>query len=232
MTVRYRLLVLLMAFFLFLSGSSASADYTEWKDSTYDFTKVKTLYIGEMDTSAFPEMGSAMKWKLKEEFYKKTSGVKGLSLLMEQPGPRGRAALPAQEEDSIIEGSETAVPEEAVSGKADIYILPRLEQYSVNSYLLPAHTEWRSREVREGWRDRDGRWHEFYRTVTYPEYVPDLWVPCARVDVTFEWYDVKTGNLVASSEDSRVRNGENNPLSLYRRAIDRFTKNMKKTVKQ
>lgn len=119
------------------------------------------------------------------------------------------------------------MPKEAEG--ADIYIYPKLTLWQVDSYLVPAHTEWRDVEVRDAWRDRDGHWHEFYRTETFPEYVPSYYVPCASVAVTFEWYDVKTGKLVATSEDSRVRGSESNPTAVYDRIVDRFCKNAKKT---
>lgn len=60
--------------------------------------------------------------------------------------------------------------------------------------------------------------------------MPNHWVPYAEVTVTFEWYDTKTGNLIASSEDSRTRGAESNPENLYGRIVDRFIKNMKKTL--
>ena len=109
-------------------------------------------------------------------------------------------------------------------------ILPLITTWQTDSYLVPAHTEWRNREIRDAWRDKDGRWHEYYRTITYPEYVPDYWVPYAEVTVTFEWYDTKTGSLIASSEDKRLRASETHPEDLYERIVDRFIKNMKKTL--
>lgn len=210
MTVKYRLLVLLMALFLILSGNSAFADYTEWKDSTYDFTKAKIIYIGDMDISVLQDMGSTTKWKLKNELYKKVKQSPKEVFLMEEPRP-GQKDLFEDQGNEMVKGQETIIPEEAISAKADIYILPRMERYNVDSYLQPAHTEWRSREVRDAWRDRDGHWHEYYRTITYPEFIPDYWVPYAEMTVAFEWYDIKTGNLIAASEDSRVKGEKTTP---------------------
>lgn len=100
------------------------------------------------------------------------------------------------------------------------------------SYLVPAHTEWKSRQVEENYVDKDGKLHSFYRTENYPEYVPDHDVPYVTVGVQFQWFDTKTGKLVASSEDVRRRNSESNPSSVYNRIIDRFYKNMKDTLEK
>ena len=211
--MRKLIFTLLTALFLFLLlPAAARADYTEWKDSAYPFRSVKTIYIDEMDTEGLEGLSISEEWKLKDTFYKKISKIKDLTILAEEPRPEGNLISRDKTEDAVIGGKDTAIPQEAVAKGADIYIQPRITTWQVDSYLVPAHTEWRNTEVRDAWRDKDGRWHEYYRTVT------------------FEWYDTKTGNLIATSEDKRVRNAENHPEDLYGRIVDRFVKNVKKAV--
>lgn len=227
--MRKLIFALLTVLFLLLPAA-ARADYTEWKDSAYPFRSVKTIYIDEMDTEGLEGLSISEEWKLKDTFYKKISKINDLTILAEKPRPEGNLISRDKTEDAVIGGKDTAIPQEAVAKGADIYIQPRITTWQVDSYLVPAHTEWRNTEVRDAWRDKDGRWHEYYRTVTYPEFVPDYWVPYAQVTVTFEWYDTKSGNLIATSEDKRVRNAENHPEDLYGRIVDRFVKNVKKLV--
>ncbi len=59
--------------------------------------------------------------------------------------------------------------------------------------------------MRDSYQDKDGNWHDFYRTETYPDYVPAREIPYAVVTMTFEWYDVESGELIASSEDVTAR---------------------------
>lgn len=218
--------VIAFIFFLF-SFSMAEADYTSWQDSSYDFKAVKTVYIGSMDTSEAGISSSAVEMKVKDNFYKKAMKIRGPAMVAESP--ETMEVEPIEKGSSSTEESTSMVPEEAVKAGADLYIYPKLTVWQVDSYLVPAHTEWRDTMVRDFWRDKDGYWHEFYRTVTYPEYIPSYYVPCAGVAVTFEWYDVKTGKLVASSEDSRLRGSESNPQAVYERIVDRFCKNAKNT---
>ena len=63
-----KIIAILTAFFLLLATAPSRADYTEWKDSTYDFTKNAAIYIGEMDTSAIADISPAGEWKRKETF--------------------------------------------------------------------------------------------------------------------------------------------------------------------
>lgn len=230
MTMRKKLTAFLTALFLLLSGAAAWADYTEWKDSSYPFSAAKTIYLDQVDTAQVENLSPVEEWKLKDTFYRKISKIKDITILIKEPKPEGHLASGTGTEDALIGGSDTAIPQEAIEKGAHIYILPRITTWQTDSYLVPAHTEWRNREIRDAWRDKDGRWHEYYRTITYPEYVPDYWVPYAEVTVTFEWYDTKTGSLIASSEDKRLRGSETHPEDLYGRIVDRFIKNMKKTL--
>ena len=230
MTMRKQLTAFLTALVLLLSGVAAWADYTEWKDSSYPFSAAKTIYLDQVDTAQVENLSPVEEWKLKDTFYRKISKIKDITILIKEPKPEGHLASDIGTEDALIGGSDTAIPQEAIEKGADIYILPRITVWQTDSYLVPAHTEWRNREIRDAWRDKDGRWHEYYRTITYPEYVPDYWVPYAEVTVTFEWYDTKTGSLIASSEDKRLRASETHPEDLYGRIVDRFIKNMKKTL--
>ena len=60
--------------------------------------------------------------------------------------------------------------------------------------------------------------------------MPAREVPYAVVTMTFEWYDVQSGALIASSEDDRTRNAENDPKGMYQRIVDRFAKDLKEKV--
>lgn len=234
--MKFRKLAGLLAVLFALVAFPVHGEYTSWADTTYDFHKAKVVYIGEMDTSEVSIESAAKERQLKEELVKRAATVKGLTVIAE--GPKGKVAkVPGQvqkvseELEETEEPTEVSIPQEALDQRADIYIRPALTTYHVDSYLEPAHTEWRSREVKESWKDKDGKWHEYYRTESYPVFIPDTYVPFAEVTVTFEWYDTKTGALVASSEDERTRNAENNPTGVYQRIIDRFLKNIKKQIK-
>ena len=234
--MRRCMITLIAAWLLLLFPSWTEASYTSWEDESYPFSDAKVIYIDELDTSEASMVSPSMERKLKGDFYRRALKVKNVEVKAAKPEPL-KAALPSKGEGNSAEviGKEaehTIVPEEAVSEKADIYILSRLRTWNVDSYLVPGHTEWRDTEVRDAWRDKDGNWHTYYRTVTYPEWIPPHYIPYAEVAVTFEWYDVKTGDLIASSEDERLRSGEDNPMGVYQRIMDRFFKNMKNRMER
>lgn len=253
MDLMKRCRILLLAGCLALGGAvPALADYTSWQDPQYDFSNVKTVYMAQMDMSGYGLQNLAKKQKMVDHFNTRAAKTKlKKAKLVVEPVSQPRALLPGEKSAVPEKGTETArqqvlekqlepsktndatqvtIPQAALDAKADVYILPRMDSCAVSSYLVPAHTEWRTDEIPESWRDDHGHWHTFYRTVTYPEYYPDSYVPYTAVSVQFQWFDTKTGKLVASSQDARARGSENNPMDIYDRILDRFFKNMKTTL--
>ena len=233
--------VLLAGFLTVAGASGALAEYTSWQDTEYDFSQVKTVYLSEMDLSGYGLESGTKAQKMLQEYRKKAGKVKSPKVVMEPaaqvrallPGEgKTKASLPApgtgekageQETEKPVQPAESGerkavtIPQQALDAGAQLYILALLDKCQVDSYLVPAHTEWKTREIDDSYRDDKGNWHTFYRTITYPEYIPDYYVPYASVTVGFLWFD----------EDARVRNSENDPLGVYNRIIDRFFKNLK-----
>lgn len=247
---------LVLAGILTMTGASgALAEYTSWQDTDYDFSQVKTVYLSDMDMRGYRLQSGTKAQKMFQDYRKKARKAKGVKVVL-APKTQFRALLPGEgEPQAATTGTDqettaapgknggplalekenrkaVAIPQEALDAGAQLYILATLDNCQVDSYLVPAHTEWRTKEIDDSYRDDQGNWHTYYRTVTYPEYIPDYYVPYASVTVRFLWFDTKTGKLVASSEDDRVRDSENDPLGVYNRIIDRFFKNLKETVKK
>lgn len=250
MDLMKRCRVLLLAGCLALTGTvPALADYTSWRDPQYDFSKVRTVYMAQMDMSGYRMQNTAKKQKMVDHFRTRAGKTKlrNAKLVLE-PVSQPRALLPGEkpaepaaaaktDQQQALEkqlettdSTQVTIPQAALDAKADVYILPRLDDCAVSSYLVPAHTEWVTDEIPESWRDDHGHWHTFYHEITYPQYYPDYYVPCTSVSLQFQWFDTKTGKLVASSQDARDRGSENNPMDIYDRILDRFFKNMKSTL--
>ncbi len=220
---------------LISSAVSVRADFTSWENSSYPFAQVKSVYVAEMDTSEV-SLNQVKAQKAKAFLDNKLMKLSLPSSFKLTSEFSNQVYLPASKVQKASEenGESNADPllEAVEASGADVYIIPRLTHWHVDSYIIPAHTEWRSRKVKDAWKDKDGNWHEYYRTETYPEFIPDQAVPYSEVTVSFEWYDRASGKLIASSEDARVRDMENNPQGIYERIIERFVKNLKKTLKK
>ena len=219
-----------------LTAMPACADYTSWQDPGYDFSKISRIYVGRVDMSDVT-LSSAREKSLETTFaslMNKAKIPKDVMLTIEAPTASKPLSAPRVQKASVESGAEEVddLFEAAKAANAQVYILPRLTRWQVKSYIEPAHMEWKSVQVRDSYQDKDGNWHDFYRTETYPDYVPAQEIPYAVVTMTFEWYDVQSGELIASSEDDRTRNAENDPKGMYQRIVERFAKDLNKKVEK
>lgn len=228
-------------------GNAARAEFTSWQDSNYDFSKVKTIYVAQTDMSDAELDSLAKERTLAEELPNKLATVKNLTIIVEST--RVKTDMFAESDKNPEQISETAeteqksekavakpaekitLAEKVIESGAEIFIQPRLHTYGVATELIPAHTEWRTRRFERSWVDKKGHVHRDYYTESYPYFVPDTYVGHSLVSCSFEWYDVSTGDLIATSEDSRDRRYSDDPIDVYQRIVDRFVKNLKKTFK-
>ncbi len=235
------ILSLLSALFLLCSGQMALGEFISWQDKAYDFSRVKTVYVAALDAQG-AKLDDALKEKLlSEEFRTKLSAVSKFSYIMEDDAGDEEIVSPDSAKGETEKSDEKAaaagkaeaekpkISKAAAASGADVLLRPILRTYKVTREIVPAHTEWRTHQVDRSWKDKNGNWHKEYQTVSYPVHVPDTYVDHAYISCAFEWYDIGTGKLIAGSEDSRDRRFEDNPIEMYRRIVDRFVKNLKKS---
>ncbi len=235
------ILSLLSALFLLCSGQMALGEFISWQDKAYDFSRVKTVYVAALDAQG-AKLDDALKEKLlSEEFRTKLSAVSKFSYIMEDDAGDEEIVSPDSAKGETEKSDEKAaaagkaeaekpkISKAAAASGADVLLRPILRTYKVTREIVPAHTEWRTHQIDRSWKDKNGNWHREYQTVSYPVHVPDTYVDHAYISCAFEWYDIGTGKLIAGSEDSRDRRYEDNPIEMYRRIVDRFVKNLKKS---
>lgn len=244
---------LVLAGILTMAGTSGVlAEYTAWQDTDYDFSQVKTVYLSDMDMSGYRLTSGTKAQKMLQDYRKKAGKVKGVKVLL-APAVQVRALLPGEEKKQAPEGAGIgAGPEKngeiqsAAKGERKAAVIPQ-EALDAGAQLvhpgdpgqLPGGFLPGARPY--GMEDEGNRRQLPGRPGKLAYLLPDcdlsglhsrLLRAYASVTVRFLWFDTKTGKLVASSEDARVRDSENDPLGVYNRIIDRFFKNLKETVKK
>lgn len=211
-----------------------AADYSVWRDSNYPFNQDQTIYISTMDMSNV-KLNNSIKGQVLQEYYVQKSKTVKSNKIITEPIPTIDAALPTTPTSTEVTPTSTAVteradtviiPQSAIAANADLYVTAKVLTYKTTTYLVPAHTEWRNREVTDYYYDKYGRSHSHTHRVDYPEYIPDTYFPRAIVRVHFHMYDTKTGKLVAAIEDNRIRDKSDDATGIYKRIVDRFFKNL------
>lgn len=165
-----------------------------------------------------------------------TTAVKGPAAL--QTAPTALKTVPAQTTPAATPAATVpAAPtkeqvqfDETAKTMATIYVVSKLVQYRQDGNVVPAHTEWRSRWVDDVVYDHKGHAHTVSREETYPEYVPDTFVPNTTVEMRFDIYDSQTGKNIFSREEARTRYGSDDTRGVYNRIIDSFFKTLKEKI--
>jgi len=148
------------------------------------------------------------------------------------PPPEAAVMTPATETTAKTSAITDEEFLKAMVSQVDIYIEASLLEYSHGSYVIPAHTDWRTEDRTDSFVDREGRVQTVVHPITYPVYVPDETVPTVGIKVRFNVYDAKTGNEIMSREESRYRGRSDDPRSMYNRAVESFFNDLKKKIKK
>lgn len=69
------------------------AEFTEWQDTDYDFSKVKTVYLSGMDTSEAGVAESVRDQKYKDDYRKKAGKIKVVKVVMAPRNSLGPCCL-------------------------------------------------------------------------------------------------------------------------------------------
>jgi len=176
---------LLIVFFLCLMMTPASAEKTDWSDSSYDFTKVQKVLIYDItltDTSEFEN--DLLNQILLEEYLKNAAR------------PPYRVIRPDKAQVLSPEDPKLA---------ADLYVIAELMKWHDDFYIKPEYTSWESQRMTRTRRNSDGSTstEEYY--ITVPVVHPPKRIDTSTVRVRFDVYDSKTGKRVLARDELRVR---------------------------
>ena len=218
---RAGMLVLLL---LFLVGSIAEArandSKVEWKDSSYNFSKIKTVMIKDIEIDG--DVSDLQRRVLLDKYHKE---------IQKALGEKGMAEAKARRRAELKYGVLEASDEELLS-IVDSYLTAKVTRYQIDSYIIPAHYETKYHTYTDTWYDKDGHKHERTHSIPYQEYIPEREVPVASVDITFSLYDLATNQLILSRQECRNRDWSYDMEGVYGRITGSFAGWLKDSIKK
>lgn len=224
--------IILFLLCFFCSMTSVHAEKYDWADKAFSFSSIRTALIYDLDTSGAQLGNDILEKALQGEYMKKASRPHYSVLSAEQVSRKislqqGMDLYVMEKEDP--EGFQAAFT--AHSSKfIQIYVKTKLLEYTTGSYVVPAHTEWRTKDLTDTFTDRDGHQQTITRTISYPEYVPDNTVSTATVKLRFDVYDARTGKAVFSREELRTRDSSDDPHGVFQRILDSFFNDLQRKM--
>jgi len=198
-----------------------SAEKTDWSDKSYNFRKVRTIVIFDIDESRIPDdVGNAIIRKIEGDYNSNANKLKCEVLTENQA--RRLLNLPNASQNAL---------KNVVADIADLWIECKITKWKSSYHIVPARTVWEKERRTRRYRNSWGEWAE----ETYYERVPVTYPP-HRVDTSdiiadFEVYDARTGNVVFSREDDRSRDDENAQKDMFGRMCNSFFSDFGKKIK-
>ena len=198
-----------------------SAEKTDWTDKNYNFRRVRTVVIFDLDTDAVPgNVSNAIMRKVDGDYSSNSNKLKCEVLTENQ----ARRLL------NMPNASRNALKNN-LNQIADLWIESKIVKWRSSYHIVPARTVWESQKRTRRVRDRWGYWVEetYYENVpvTYPPYRVDT----SDIITDFEVYDTRSGRVVFSREDDRSRDDENAQKDMFGRMCNSFFSDFGKKIK-
>ena len=215
---------LLLGVWLALLPQAASAEKTDWKDSSYDFSRVKRVLVYDVDLSV-PDFSSNLKAHKYQSDFPEYAKKMGCEILTEEQARRRISLAIGVDLDGLANTDPDKANQlftENLSTVADAWVKSRVLKWENSYYIKPAHTEWEQQRVDRSYRDRNGNWVNDYYYVTVPVTYPPQRVDVSTLNMSFEVYDAKTGKMIFGREDDRDREDYDAQDGMYERICKSF----------
>ncbi len=222
---RYVFALLLVSCCLALLSPPASAEKSDWKDPSYDFSRVRRVLVCDADFSA-AEFSSSMKaHKYAQEYIEYAKKKLGCEVVTYEQFLR-RASLMAGVDIEKLQQTDNdraqALFDEYLPKVVDAWINGKALDWKNDYYIVPERTVWEQRRMDRSYRDAKGVWRTDYYYITVPVTYPAHRVDYSRLNMTFEVYDAKTGQMIFGREDRRDRDGYDEHDGMFERICKSF----------
>ena len=211
--------VLLLTFLIL--PQIVSAEKTDWKDSNYNFGRVRTVVLLNINSEAdLRRVSNAVQMKVEGDYLNSSRKLKCQVLTEDQ----ARRML------GITNASQDRL-KSSLSDIADMWIECDIRVWKDSYYIVPARTVWEEKKRTRKIRNRWGYWEEesYYESVpvTYPPYRVDT----SDIIADFEAHDARTGRVVFTREDNRSRNDAQAQKDMFGRMCNSFFEDLGKRIK-
>ena len=223
----------LLVLMIFIMPVSAWAEKTDFKDSSYNFKKVKSIAVYNMDFSQTNMEEDSVQAKSLQAVYQDKLHTAKLPIVDEEMLLRKISLLSGQDMDLLREQNPEAfeaVYQERLPEVADIYIVSQVKKYNAGRIFHPAYTSWERRTKYITVKDSDGNSRRVEIEYEEPVYHPEYYSTQFYVTVEFRAYDAKTGKEIFSRVDARDRE-DYEGKDMYARICANFAKDFAKLMK-
>lgn len=238
----FKQIFFVLAVSLFLISPSANAEKTDFIDKQFDFKSIKAVYIYDVGLDVLNDSKANTSTKgsdlvnkvLKQDYVDNAKKFKAYTFYSPEEATRKISLLTGTDVDKMLVEDKAAGDKFLTDNLkliADAYVTADLLAYYDDYYIVPAHTEWRSKTIYDDYYDKNGNRHTRSHTIQVPEYVPDQRVNTANVKMRFTLVDAKTGKEIFIREETRCNTFTTNIQECFRQTVRSFFRDLKNKIK-
>ena len=177
--------LLVFAVLLVCSMPQASAQIDKWSDNNYPFKRIRAIYVEDISLNV-SNLSDIEQKNLRDDFRKQIEKI--------YKDQSYRVVTDRATYEALARNNPNSV----------VYAKTVMDEYRLGSYVVPAHTEWRTRTIRDHYYDREGKRHEITRNETYPEFVPERTIYTDTIHMRLDVYDSATNQVIFSRDEHRT----------------------------
>lgn len=218
---------------VFIALPSGYASPVDSVDESYDFHKIKNVMIYDIDLSG-QELSDSDKTSLQQNFRMQAEKLLEIPSL-DKVRLNRKISLAIGKDLDVIEKNNpeeyAALVNSNLRVVADIYVKSELIDYTIGTYTIPAHTDWKTVTDYDTYRDKDGHTHTVSHQRTIPVYVPEQQGPYTHVKMRFYSYDALTGKVIFTREETREDDDSRDCLDTYNKIVRSYFRDLRKKIK-
>ena len=212
---------------------TAEAKIDKWADSHYDFKGIKAVYVEDIRLEA-PVLSDIEEKLLMDSFWQQVNKGQPYTVLTMDAVER-KISLKTFRDWKKLAAQDAEEAQRVWSAElpnfVNAYAETVLKEYRLEPYVIPAHTELRTRTVRDYYYDRDGKRHEYTHEEPYTQFIPERHTARSIIQMRFDVYDAVTRNKIFSREEYRVDNDSDDLKGMYGEIVRGCLRDFRKNIK-
>ncbi len=224
---------LLMTALIFCQLQAADAAIEKWADPEYDFKGIQSVYISDINLAG-PDLSDIQARVLQTDFWKQVNRGQPYTVLNTEKMERKISLKTFQDLTAIA--AQDPVRAESIwqaemPGFVNAYAETVLHEYRLEPYVIPAHTELRTRRITDYYYDSNGKRHEYTREIPYTEFVPERHTCRSIIDIRFDVYDAATRKTIFSRHEYRVDSDSDDLQGMFGEVVRGCLRDFRKKIR-
>ena len=212
---------------------SALADPIDWSDPHYDFKKVTTALVYDLDIENSRLHNGVLAKRVSAAYEKDTSKLKLNIMPLKKINDKISLKHNFDMDQLYLTDPDeaTKIFKDEAGEYIDVYITATMEKCHEYINHYPAYTSWETESRWHTWYDRNGNSHTDRYYVTVPRFHPAHDETAIMVKMHYQVYDSKSHQLVYEREDVRERETDD-PQGMLNRSFESFVNAFNKLIKK